>query len=152
VYRDNFKSDKDTQLFESGQKDEYKQRLVANPETTGRYHSDWLSMMYPRLKLARNLLTVNGLIFISIGDNEVHNLRKICDEIFGETGFAASFIWKRRQNVDSRSKTGVSTDHEYCLIYKKRNEARIRGGDKDLTKYSNPDNDTRGPWMSLNKK
>lgn len=148
VYKDNFSQDTEEYKEESGQKDEYNQRLVANPATAGRYHSNWLSMMYPRLKLARSLLTEDGLLFISIGDNEGHNLRKICDDIFGETGFAASFIWKRRQNVDSRSKTGVSTDHEYCLVYKKRNEGRIRGGEKDLTKYSNPDNDPRGPWMS----
>ncbi|MDR0698658.1 MAG: site-specific DNA-methyltransferase, partial [Tannerella sp.] len=87
VYRDNFTSDRETELFESGQVDEYNQRLVVNPETAGRYHSDWLSMMYPRLKLARNLLTDDGVIFISIDDNEVHNLRKLCDEIFGEGNF-----------------------------------------------------------------
>ena len=78
VYKDNFAKDGNEELLESGQKDEYNQRLVANPETSGRYHSDWLSMMYPRLKLARNLLTEDGVIFISIDDNEVENLRKVC--------------------------------------------------------------------------
>ncbi|MBS1585855.1 MAG: site-specific DNA-methyltransferase [Bacteroidetes bacterium] len=150
VYRDNFSQDTQEFKEDSGQVDEYSQRLIANPDTSGRYHSDWLTMMYPRLKLARNLLADDGLIFISIGDDEVHNLRKICDEVFGETGFSASFIWKRRQIVDSRSKTGVSTDHEYCLVYKKNNNVRIRGGEKDLNKYANPDNDPRGPWMSDN--
>lgn len=148
VYKDNFATDSETELFESGQIDEYGKRMVANPETSGRYHSDWLTMMYPRLKLARNLLTDDGVIFISIDDNEVHNLRKVCDEVFGEAGFVASFIWKRRQNVDSRSKTGVSADHEYCLVYKRQDYGRIRGAEKDMTKYSNPDNDPRGDWMS----
>jgi len=83
VYKDNFRKDAQEELIESGQKDEYNQRLVANPETAGRYHSDWLSMMYPRLKLARNLLADDGVIFISIDDNEIHNLQKICDDIFG---------------------------------------------------------------------
>ena len=81
VYKDNFARDAQQELTESGQKDEYNQRLVPNPETSGRYHSDWLSMMYPRLKLARNLLKDDGVIFISIDDNEIHNLRKLCDEI-----------------------------------------------------------------------
>ncbi|MCB0541701.1 MAG: site-specific DNA-methyltransferase, partial [Bacteroidetes bacterium] len=84
VYKDNFSKDTQEELIESGQKDEYNQRLVVNPETAGRYHSDWLSMMYPRLKLARNLLTQDGAIFISIDDNEQHNLRRLCDDIFGE--------------------------------------------------------------------
>lgn len=100
VYKDNFTGDNDTELFESGQKDEYNQRLVANPETAGRYHSDWLSMMYPRLKLARTLLTDDGVIFISIGEQEVHNLRKIADEIFGEINFigGAGRISKKANN------------------------------------------------------
>src|SRR5690554_5081055 len=83
VYKDNFSKGAQEELIESGQKDEYNQRLVANPETAGRYHSDWLSMMYPRLKLARNLLTQDGVTFISIDENENHNLRKVCDEVFG---------------------------------------------------------------------
>ena len=87
VYKDNFSRDAQDELVDSGQKDDYNQRLVANPETSGRYHSDWLTMMYPRLKLARNLLTDDGVIFISIGEQEVHNLRKITDEIFGEINF-----------------------------------------------------------------
>lgn len=100
VYKDNFAKSGEEELVESGQKDEYNQRLVANPETSGRYHSDWLSMMYPRLKLARNLLTDDGVIFISIGEQEVHNLRKICDEIFGESNFigGAGRISKKANN------------------------------------------------------
>ncbi|MBL7773916.1 MAG: site-specific DNA-methyltransferase [Chitinophagaceae bacterium] len=100
VYKDNFTGDKETELIESGQKDEYNQRLVVNPETAGRYHSDWLTMMYPRLKLARNLLTDDGVIFISIGEQEVHNLRKITDEVFGEVNFigGAGRISKKANN------------------------------------------------------
>ena len=117
VYKDNFAHSGEEELLESGQKDEYGQRLQANPETSGRYHSDWLSMMYPRLKLARNLLTDDGVIFISIDDNEVHNLRKICDEIFGEGNFLGLFI------VNS-SPSGIDYGHlaktnDYALFYGK---------------------------------
>lgn len=116
VYKDNFAKDGEEELFESGQKDEYNQRLVANPETSGRYHSDWLSMMYPRLKLARNLLTEDGVIFISIDDNEVHNLRKVCDEVFGEINFIGTLSVennpKGRKNSDF-----ISVSSEYLHSY-----------------------------------
>jgi adenine-specific DNA-methyltransferase len=92
VYHDKFTVDKVTELFGGGQIDEYNRRLMPNPEAAGRYHSDWLSMMYPRLKLVRNLLTDDGVIFISIDDNEVHNLRKLCDEVFGEENFVAEIV------------------------------------------------------------
>lgn len=117
VYKDNFTGDREEELFESGQRDEYNQRLVVNPETAGRYHSNWLTMMYPRLKLARNLLKSDGVIFISIDDNEVHNLRKMCDEIFGEQNFLGLFI------VNS-SPSGIDYGHlaktaDYALFYAK---------------------------------
>ncbi len=153
VYFDDFKKSAKESNFENELVDEEGKILSAlkgNPATASRYHSNWLSMLYPRLKLARTLLSEDGIIFISIDDNEVQNLRKLCDEIFGEDRFVASFIWKRRQNVDSRSKDGASNDHEYCLVYRKVSSSRIRGGEKDLDKYSNPDNDPRGPWMSDN--
>lgn len=121
VYKDNFAKSSEEELLESGQKDEYGQRLQANPETSGRYHSDWLSMMYPRLKLARNLLTDDGVIFISIDDNEVHNLRKICDEIFGEGNFVAQICHKARASV-SNDKI-ISPNHNIILFYAK--EERI---------------------------
>ena len=120
VYKDNFAKAGNEELLESGQKDEYNQRLVANPETSGRYHSDWLSMMYPRLKLARNLLTEDGVIFISIDDNEVHNLRKICDEIFSEVNYIATFPWKKR-TTKSDVPFGVSQDYEWVVAYSKAN-------------------------------
>lgn len=113
VYKDNFAKAGEEELIESGQKDEYNQKLVANPETSGRYHSDWLSMMYPRLKLARNLLTEDGVIFISIDDNEVHNLRKICDEVFGEGNFIANLVWKS----GGTSSAHFTKEHEYILVY-----------------------------------
>lgn len=116
VYKDNFTGDKERELFESGQKDENNRRLVANPETAGRYHSDWLSMMYPRLKLARNLLTTDGVIFISIDDNEIHNLRKICDDIYGENNFIGQIIIKSNPR-GSQSKEKLASLHEYLIVY-----------------------------------
>ncbi|WP_320035790.1 site-specific DNA-methyltransferase [Halarcobacter sp.] len=118
VYKDNFTIDKDEELEASGQISE-EGRLVANLESNGRYHSDWLSMMYPRLKLARNLLKEDGVIFISIDDNEAHNLKKVCDEIYGENNFITELIWSAGKKNDSRY---VSVSHEYILIYVKNIE------------------------------
>ena len=118
VYKDNFSKDAQEELIESGQKDEYNQRLVANPETAGRYHSDWLSMMYPRLKLARNLLSQDGVIFISIDDNENHNLRKLCDDIFGERNFVDALKWKRKKQPSFLAKHTAKV-MEYVFIYAK---------------------------------
>lgn len=120
VYMDNFAKNKDEELFESGQKDELSQRLVVNPETSGRYHSDWLSMIYPRLKLARNLLRDDGVIFISIGEDEVHNLRKVCDEIYGEVNFigAAGRISKKANNQGDY----WAPNFDHVLTYSKSRE------------------------------
>ncbi|MCW1734138.1 site-specific DNA-methyltransferase [Anaerorudis cellulosivorans] len=143
VYKDNFAIDRETELFESGQIDEYNQRLVANPETSGRYHSDWLTMMYPRLKLARNLLSDNGVIFISIDDHEVHNLRKICDEVLGEENFVAQFPWRKR-TAKSDVPFGVSQDYEWVLSYaRKEFIAALEGGTRKY--YESPDLPNR-PW------
>ncbi|MBS1773050.1 MAG: site-specific DNA-methyltransferase [Bacteroidetes bacterium] len=114
VYKDNFTQDADEFKEDSGQVDEYNQRLVVNPETSGRYHSDWLTMMYPRIKLARNLLTQDGLIAISIDEKEVHNLRKLCDDVFGENNFAGEIIWK---NSSKNDQDYISIQHEYILVY-----------------------------------
>lgn len=143
VYKDNFATDRETELFESGQIDEYGKRMVANPETSGRYHSDWLSMMYPRLKLARNLLTDDGVIFISIDDNEVHNLRKVCDEVFGEENFVALFPWRKR-TAKSDVPYGVSQDYEWLLSYAKRDFIASLEG-KGRKYYESPDLPNR-PW------
>jgi len=120
----------------------------SNPETMGRFHTAWLNMMYPRLRLAATLLRDDGVCFISIDDNEVHNLHKICDEVFGEENFIAKLIWHSRQNVDSRSLNGASIDHEYVLCYSKQSQTRLLGREIDTEKYKNPDNDHRGDWMS----
>ena len=146
VYNDDFTSSNQEFLELSNQKDSAGNSLVANPASNGRFHSDWLSMMYPRLKLARNLLSDDGVIFISIDDGEVQNTRKICDEIFGSDKFIASFVWKSRQNIDNRTTTGASVDHEYVLCYGRE----IRGSERKLEQYTNPDNDPRGDWVSAN--
>lgn len=111
-------------------------------------HDKWLCMMYPRLKLLHKLLADDGAIFISIDDNEQANLKLICDEIFGSGNFLAPLIWKSRKSVDARTKTGISNDHEYILVYKKRDLQQFKGVEKDLEKFSNPDNDERGAWRS----
>lgn len=151
VYKDNFAQDSEEYKEESGQKDEQKNRLVVNSETAGRYHSDWLTMMYPRLKLARNLLKEDGVIFISIDDNEIHNLRKICDEIFGEQNFIVSLAVQlnpRGRHLDNF----VARTHEAVLIYA-RNAARdstMTGIEKkgDMEGEYNL-NDERGPHRIL---
>ena len=111
-------------------------------------HDKWLCMMYPRLKLLHQLLAKDGAIFISIDDNEQANLKLICDEIFGGNNFIAPLIWRSRQSVDARNKTGISNDHEYILVYQKKEFTPFKGIEKDLTKFSNPDNDFRGAWRS----
>jgi len=153
IYPDRFKESKEDYQKRIGGKDEegylLKEGLFRkNSKDSGHFHSNWLSMMYPRLFLARNLLKDDGVIFIHIDDNEVHNLRLVMNEIFGEENFIASFIWKRRQNVDSRSKNGASVDHEYILCFRKSENGMIRGAEKDLGKYTNPNNDPKGNWMS----
>ncbi len=148
VYKDNFTQDSDEYKEDSGQTDEYNRRLVSNPDTSGRYHSDWLSMMYPRLKLARNLLTDDGVIFISIGEDEVHNLRKLCDEIFGESAFQTEVTWQKRY-TRSNNTVEFTTVVESILVYSKTAEFEVnllpRTGEAD-ERYTNPDDDSRGPW------
>lgn len=148
VYRDNYSENYTEHKIVSGQLDENHNRLVSNPESDGRYHSNWLSMIYPRLKLARNLLTDNGIIFISIDENEVANLKKIGEEIFGANNFYCSFIWQRRSGAMD-SVDGTSIDHEYVLCFAK-NKDRLKGKERQFEKYLNPDNDERGPWVSDN--
>ena len=116
VYKDNFRDNLKNYLEITGQLGEDGQRLSTNSDSSGRYHSDWLNMMYPRLKLARNLLTDDGIIFISIDDNEQENLKKICNEIFGENNFISNMIWGAGKKNDSRY---ISNSHEYILIYVK---------------------------------
>jgi len=151
VYKDNFTADKAEYELDSEQRDEDGGRLVTNPETNGRYHSDWLSMMYPRLKLARNLLKDDGVIFISIDDNEVHNLRKLCDEVFGESNFIANVVWQKKYGPANDAK-GISQTHEHLLVFGKQSETWSPGflpRDKEQLKaFKNPDDDPRGEWRA----
>ena len=127
------------------------QTTKSNPETMGRYHTNWLNMMFPRLRLAANLLRDDGVIFISIDDGEQANLRKLCDEVFGEENFVAQLIWHSRQNKDNRNISGASIDHEYILCYTKQPGQRaFRGTERKTEQYKNPDNDPRGSWTSAN--
>ena len=151
VYNDDFKESVDEYLENSGQYDEDGNRLEINKETNGRYHTDWLNMIYPRLKLARDLLSDDGVIFISIDDNEQENLKKVCDEIFGESNFLAQIIWERSFSPVNLKKH-FSESHDYIICYAKNSETAISNGlkrsvDAD-SRYKNPDNDPRGPWQS----
>ena len=149
VYKDNFKDNIKNYMEQTGQVDAEGNKLSTNSDTSGRYHSDWLNMMYPRLKLARNLLKDDGVIFISIDDNEVANLRKVCDEIFGEENFLAEFIWKKRTGSND-SQNMVSLDHDYIVAYTKIVDAKLNGELKDSSNYKNPDNDPLGAWAKDN--
>ena len=148
VYPDSYADPLKTYLQITGQVDAEGNILTSNPETSGRYHSSWLSMMYPRLFLARQLLREDGVICISIDDHEVHHLRILMNEAFGEENFIAQIIWKSRQYPDARASTGISTDHEYILVYARSDAFRFRGAERDETKFENPDDDPRGLWMS----
>ena len=147
VYEDDFAQSAAEYMDNSGQYDEEGNRLVTNTESNGRFHTDWLNMIYPRLKIAKDLLADDGVVFISIDDNELNNLKKCCDEIFGEQRFLAIFVWKRRAS-SQMDKSKCSTDHEYVLAYKGNDFKVFRGIDKDYKGYSNPDNDPRGPWTT----
>lgn len=150
VYNDDFAETSEDYLLRSGQTDDSGARLSANPESNGRFHSDWLSMMYPRLKLARNLLSDDGIIAISIDDNEVAALRLVGDEVFGSSAFIGALTWRRRPTPDSRNYSRVSVDHEYVLLYGRSIVARLKGRGIDESKYKNSDNDPRGLWTSEN--
>jgi adenine-specific DNA-methyltransferase len=151
VYPDNFADPLNTYLKLTGQKDSEGNLLTSNPETGGRYHSAWLSMMYPRLFLARQLLAEDGLIFISIDDRELHNLRQIMNEIFGEENFIANISWEKRYTRNNDAKLMASVI-DYVVVYRKSEVlSRIREArsEKSNSIYSNPDNDPRGSWTSV---
>ena len=151
IYNDDYTKTTSDELKESGQVDEYGNRLVTNLSSNGRFHSDWLSMMYPRLKLARNLLTEKGVIYISIDDHEYANLKRLCDEIFGEQNFLSTIIWERAYSPINLKKH-FSESHDFALCYAKKIEKAVCNGLKrnpDANdRYSNPDNDPRGDWKS----
>lgn len=149
IYPDKFQDNLDTYLKYTGQADGNGDKFSSNTESNGRKHSNWLSMMYSRLKLARSLLKNDGIIFISIDDNEAANLTMIGNDIFGEEHFLGAFVWQRRQNADSRNYSNISPDHEYILAYAKSMNSRLKGRVIDTSKYKNPDNDPRGDWASI---
>lgn len=149
VYKDTFKVSKDEYEEELGVEDEEGGKLFKNTDTNGRFHSDWLSMMYERLVIARDMLRDDGIIFISIDDNEIHNLRNICNDIFGEDNFIATIIWEKSYSPINLKKH-FSNSHDYVVCYAKKIENAINNGlprsvEAD-NRYSNPDNDPRGPW------
>ena len=153
VYKDDFKQSAEEYIEASGQYDEEGNRLEKNIESNGRFHTDWLNMIYPRLKLARNLLSDDGVIFISIDDNEQANLKKVCDEIFGEGNFVAQIIWERAY-APINLKKHFSESHDYIICYAKDKNLLVSNGlkrsDDANNRYKNLDNDPRGPWKSDN--
>lgn len=146
IYPDNYAESLQTYLEYTGQVDAQGKKFSTNTDADGRFHSKWLNMMYTRLYLARNLLREDGVILVSINDVELPSLRHLMNYIFGEESFIGALVWKSRHNVDSRNQTGLSSDHEYVLCYGQR----ITGQQIDESKYSNPDSDSRGRWMSDN--
>ncbi|MGI6471690.1 MAG: site-specific DNA-methyltransferase [Candidatus Methanomethylophilaceae archaeon] len=146
VYKDNFKISGPEFENVSGLRDEEDNKLFRNTDSNGRFHTDWLNMMYPRLKLARDLLNDEGLILISIDENESHNLKKICDELFGERNFIGDVV-RKTKSMTGDSGVGFNLQHEYLQIYAKDiNRVALRGEEKDFKNYSNPDDDVNGDW------
>ena len=148
VYADDYRDNTRNYLELTGQIDGENRRLSSNTETSGRFHTDWLNMMYPRLKVARSLLAKEGVVAVSVDDVEQSNLRKLCDDIFGEENFIGQLVWKSRISEDTRATSGVSSDHEYIVCYARDEGTSFRGAEKDTGKFSNPDYDPRGPWRS----
>lgn len=158
VYPDNFQDNMKNYLEITGQTEDGA-RLSTNTETSGRYHTDWLNMIYPRLKLARNLLKEDGVIFISIDDTEVDNLKKVCSEIFGEENFVANIVWQKKYSPQNDA-TYFSDMHDHILVYAKQRKSSkndsngwnidfLPRSDEQNAAYKNPDNDPRGVWKSV---
>ncbi|MBB5018961.1 adenine-specific DNA-methyltransferase [Chitinivorax tropicus] len=152
IYEDDFAENSEEFLRKSNQVDEKGNRLVANKDSNGRFHSDWLSMMYPRIKLAKNLLSEDGVLFLTLDDTEVANMRRIGDEIFGESNFLANVVWQKKYAV-ANDDPGIGVMHDHVLVYRK-SEAFVRGllprKAEQNARYTNPDNDPRGEWASDN--
>ena len=153
IYNDDFKIDNEEYVNMSGEIDDDGNRMLKNSDSNGRFHSDWCSMIYSRLLVARNLLSDDGVIFISIDDNEQENLKKICDEIFGSQNFIAQLIWERAFSPKNDAKF-ISNSHDYILMYAKCIHnfviGRLPRTEEANARYSNPDNDPRGVWQSDN--
>lgn len=145
IYNDDFKMTEMEYAEGTGKFDENGNRMFKNTDSNGRFHSDWCSMIYSRLMLARNLLSEDGVIFINIDEKESANLREICNEIFGELNFISNIIWQSRTSISNDYE--ISLNHNHTLIYSKHRDKVIFGGDPiDSNDYINPDNDPRGPW------
>ncbi len=150
LYEDDFAENSEVYFQRSTQKDERGNRLVANPDSSGRFHSDWMSMIYSRLKLARNLLSQDGAIFIAIDDNEQANLKRICDEIFGDSNLIANFVWQSKDTPGNDS-SSVAKTHNHIIAYAKSDyfiPKLLERNEKQISTYKNPDNDSRGPWLA----
>ena len=150
VYKDDYRDGIKNYLKTTGQVDGNGQKLSSNTEASGRFHTDWLNMIYPRLKIARNLLRDDGAIFVSIDDNELHDLRATMDDLFGPENFIATIIWHK---MDSPKNSAIhfSEDHDYILVFAKDSETwrpnNLPRTEKMLARYKNPDNDPRGDWL-----
>jgi putative type III restriction-modification system, mod subunit len=151
VYEDDFVQTTDAYILKSGQLDEDGNRLVTNTESNGRFHTDWLNMIYPRLRLAKDLLSDDGAIFISIDDNELENIKKCCEEIFGESNFIANIVWKHTQQ-SKNDELYFSRQYNHTLCYAKNKDNLKRfyfeRTEEDNKNYSNPDGDPKGMWRS----
>ena len=151
IYEDDFSQTTADYVGNSGQTDEEGNRLVQNTESNGRFHTDWLNMIYPRLKIAKDFLREDGVIFISIDDHEVENLKKVCDEILGARNFIAQLIWERAYSPKNDARF-ISNSHDYVLMYARNIDQFIIGRlprtAEANARYSNPDNDPRGPWKA----
>ena len=151
VYQDDYSEPLEAYLKRTGQMDEEGRRLTTNTKASGRFHSNWLNMMYPRLLLARQLLREDGVIFVSIDDNEVHNLRQVMNEIFGEENFEGHIHWRRRPNQPNDPTKMIALVAEHVIVFAKNSSALKKYGVGKIPvtgKFSNPDNDPRGPWAS----
>jgi adenine-specific DNA-methyltransferase len=149
IYKDDFRESISKYLLKSGQADG-EGVLTSNPKSGGRYHANWLNMIYPRLKLARNLLSEDGLIFVSIDDNELANLKLVLDEVFGEDNFITNIVWKHTQQ-SKNDEPYFSRHHNSILVYRKSDKLgkiRVERTESDNKAYSNPDNDPKGLWRS----
>lgn len=147
VYNDNFTMSSDEYTGVSGQHDDQGNRLFQNTESNGRFHTDWINMIYSRLKVAKDFLTNDGVIFISMDDNEDSNLKKICDEIFGRVNYVGDFVRKTKSQTND-SKTGLNYQHEFIITYAKDiNCINLKGEPKNTSNYKNPDNDPNGAWI-----
>ena len=151
VYEDDFAQSTEEYLENSGQFDEDGNRMVQNTESNGRFHTDWLNMIYPRLKLAKALLTDDGVIFISIDDNELENIKKCCEEVFGESNFLANIVWKHTQQ-SKNDEPHFSRQYNHTLVYAKMKSSLpnfyFKRTEEDNKNYSNPDADPKGMWRS----